>query len=213
MKQVNILAGGPPEFYPDQLFKLKGEWIGVDRGNLRLLGADITPQLAVGDFDSMTATELNQLKKKVSRVLQVNPIKDETDTELALKQANTLLHADKIDLYGMTGGRLDHFLSNLLMFLKPDFKEVAPKVRLIDRQNIILFLLPGVHHLVNIGDYKYLSFVSLGNVTELTLPDEKYRLHKQTDLYPTAYVSNEFLNSTATVSFVSGMVAVIYSRD
>ncbi len=34
------------------------DWIGIDRGTLILLEAGITPQFAVGDFDSITRREI-----------------------------------------------------------------------------------------------------------------------------------------------------------
>lgn len=211
--QVNILAGGPQQFYPEKIFNQKENWIGVDRGSLFLLRQHIVPQIAIGDFDSMSKTEFSEIKRLVPKIIQVNPIKDDTDTELAVSKAFTLLHADEVKIYGATGGRQDHFLSNFLMFLKPQFRKYAQQVQLIDRQNVFLFFNPGKHVLLKQPQYKYLSIVTLGNVGNLTLPDEKYRLHKQSDENPIAYVSNEFISEKATISFSVGMVAAIYSRD
>ncbi|AMV61430.1 Thiamin pyrophosphokinase [Pediococcus damnosus] len=211
--QVNILAGGPRQQYPENLFNQKAGWIGVDRGALILIKNHIRPQLAVGDFDSMTVQELVEVKKNCSEIIQVNPVKDDTDTELALASAFEQLHADEVHLYGATGGRLDHLLSNIFMLLKPKFNQYVEQVKIIDRQNCIYFFNAGQHCINVLPDYKYLSFVSLGKVENLTLPDEKYQLHNQSDQLPVAYVSNEFLKSTASFSFSSGTVAVIYSHD
>lgn len=213
MKLVNILAGSPqlPDLPID--FTNDVNWIGVDRGSLTLLEHGIIPTLAVGDFDSMSEDELRRVKNRVGKIIQVDPVKDDTDTELALSQAFEKYHANFVNLYGISGGRLDHFLSNFLMVLKPRFNQYAQKIKMIDQQNIIRFFKPGHHQIQAVAGYKYLSFITLGAVHELTLPDEKYRLQDQIDPYPTAYVSNEFVQPTANFSFTSGTVAVIYSRD
>lgn len=211
--QVNILAGGPQQVYPEDIFKQTKNWIGVDRGSLFLLHHHIIPCMAIGDFDSMSQSELVEIKGKVSQIIQVNPIKDDTDTELALSKAFTRFDADEVTIYGATGGRLDHFLSNFLMLLKPQFKQYAQQIRIVDRQNSLLFFNPGKHILRRQPNYKYLSFIALGNVEDLTLPDEKYKLNEQSDIYPVAYISNEFISEQATLSFSTGMVAAIYSRD
>lgn len=213
--QINVLAGGPAQQYPRKMFEQKGSWIGVDRGALVLIQHHIAPQIAVGDFDSMSVEEFSEVKNNISKIIRVNPIKDDTDTELALKAAFERLQTDtdEVHLYGMTGGRLDHLLSNIFMFLKPRFNPYIERVRLIDRQNYMRFFKAGQYTLEELSAYKYLSFVSLGNVSNLTLPDEKYQLHDQSDRFPIAYVSNEFLKSTASFSFSSGIVAVIYSHD
>ncbi|HAJ54719.1 MAG TPA: thiamine diphosphokinase, partial [Lactobacillus sp.] len=67
--------------------QLAGEWIGVDRGTLRLVKAGIKPVLAVGDFDSLTASEFQLVRERVQKIEQVPSAKDDTDTELAVKAA------------------------------------------------------------------------------------------------------------------------------
>lgn len=215
MKHLNLLVGGPTSEWPDQLAagKVSGDWIGVDRGTLRLLKMGITPLVAIGDFDSLSADELSLVKRAVTDIRQAIPEKDETDTELAITVALEEYQSDRLDIYGATGGRLDHFLANLWLVLKPRYREFAPQIRFIDRGNTITFYLPGEYELQKEADKKYLAFVPLEKVDHLKLLDEKYRLVDENVPYPISYASNEFVGETGHFSFTSGLLAVIQSRD
>ena len=57
MTTINIMAGGPHDDLPTDWQQLPGVWIGVDRGTLHLVEAGIQPDLAVGDFDSLTCEQ------------------------------------------------------------------------------------------------------------------------------------------------------------
>ena len=79
------------------------------RGSLR--NDKITP--LVGDFDSLTLSELRAVREHVKKIRQVPSEKDDTDTELAVKAALQCFSTGNVIILGATGGRLDHFLSNL----------------------------------------------------------------------------------------------------
>ncbi|GAX01134.1 thiamine diphosphokinase [Secundilactobacillus silagei] len=215
MTHLNLLVGGPTSEWPEQLSagKVSGDWIGADRGTLRLLKLGITPLVAIGDFDSLTADELKRVKGAVADIRQAKPEKDETDTQLAVTVALHEFHYDRLDIYGATGGRLDHFLANLWIVLEPRYRQFAPKIRFIDRQNTITFYAPGSYEITKEPDKKYLAFVTLEQVNNLTLPDEKYNLQGKNVTRPISYASNEFVGDTGHFSFDSGMVAVIQSKD
>lgn len=215
MKVLNLLVGGPIDLWPDDLKagRIKGNWIGIDRGNLHLIDMGIDPLVAIGDFDSLKPEELQLVKEHIHDIRQSIPEKDDTDTQLGLKVAIEEHHADRLDIYGATGGRLDHFLANLWMVLEPRFKKYAPKIRLLDRQNTITFFLPGEYEIVKEPDKKYLAFVALTPMAHLTLFDEKYKLHDYQVKRPISLASNEFVGETARFKFASGVMCVIQSKD
>lgn len=214
MKNVHILVGGPDNEVPD-LTKYQDEqtvWIGVDRGAIRLIELGIVPSYAVGDFDSISETELAYIKEKVENIVLSKAEKDETDTEIALDLA-IQLNPTNIRIFGATGGRLDHLLANLWIVLRFNFLRDAEKISLYDRQNSLHYFLPGHHKIKKEADKKYLAFVGLTPIKKLSLYDEKYQL-KQTDFpYPVSLASNEFIGDTATFSFEEGVIAVIQSKD
>ncbi|MHA8138440.1 thiamine diphosphokinase [Lactobacillaceae bacterium Scapto_B20] len=211
---LNLLVGGPTENWPKSLVnqQIKGDWIGVDRGNLRLIELGIDPLYAIGDFDSMDESELETVKQHVQNIKQSHPEKDDTDTQLGVQAALGDFHADSLDIYGATGGRIDHFLANFLMVLELRFRAYAPKIRLIDAQNTISYFLPGKHELTKEADKKYLAFVPLTTM-HLTLLDEKYQLDHFPIQNPISLASNEFVGDKAHFEFDEGVIAVIQSKD
>lgn len=213
MQRIRLLAGGPKAEWPEALQngQLEGPWAGADRGALHLLELGHTPIMAVGDFDSLSQAEANVVLPQIQDVFRSNPEKDYTDTERLVREVDAQYNPDEIEIYGATGGRIDQLLSNLFIFATSEFESIAPKVRLIDRQNDIQFYLPGEHAIAKTPGMKYVCFMPLTPVKELELIDEKYPLRWSGNPY--AWSSNEFTDSVNHFSFKTGVVAVIQSRD
>ncbi|WP_182182582.1 thiamine diphosphokinase [Lactiplantibacillus plantarum] len=209
---VNLLVGGPTANYPADLTTIPGPWVGADRGALRLVKRGIQPVMVVGDFDSIDAAELQTVKDALVGAIVVKPDQDHTDTQLAIKSILEQLQPDEVHLYGATGGRLDHLLANMWLVLDPVFRQWAPQIKLIDKQNSVRFFLPGDYQITKEADKRYLAFVPLMPM-HLTLPDEKYQLDAAYNAYPISWASNEFSGNTGHFSFDVGVLAVIQSRD
>ncbi|ALO04064.1 thiamine diphosphokinase [Lactiplantibacillus paraplantarum] len=209
---VNLLVGGPTANYPADLTTIPGPWVGADRGALRLVKRGIQPVMVVGDFDSINSTELQAVKDALVGAVVVKPDQDHTDTQLALKSIFEQLRPDEVHLYGATGGRLDHLLANIWLVLDPVFRQWAPQIKIIDKQNTIQFFLPGDYQITKEADKRYLAFVPLMPM-HLTLPDEKYQLDAAYNAYPISWASNEFSGNVGHFSFDAGVLAVIQSRD
>lgn len=209
---VNLLVGGPTANYTADLTTIPGPWVGADRGALRLVKRGIQPVMVVGDFDSIDAAELQTVKDALVGAVVVKPDQDHTDTQLAIKSIFEQLQPDEVHLYGATGGRLDHLLANMWLVLDPVFRQWAPQIKLIDKQNSVRFFLPGDYQITKEADKRYLAFVPLMPM-HLTLPDEKYQLDAAYNAYPISWASNEFSGNTGHFSFDAGVLAVIQSRD
>lgn len=141
-------------------------FIGVDRGTEKLLEQRITPSFAIGDFDSITHPEILDTITEI----QTLPVrKDDTDTQAAVEWAIEK-GFDEIDIYGATGGRLDHFIAVLILLeLHKDIK-----IRIIDEQNEILLLTPGTHKITS-GGYKYFSLFALDKAA-VTITGAEYNV-------------------------------------
>ncbi|MFC6289223.1 thiamine diphosphokinase [Levilactobacillus angrenensis] len=210
----NLLVGGPKANWPvDLTEKIVGPWIGVDRGTLRLIEHNVQPVAAIGDFDSLAAPELQRVRRNVKDIRQSQPEKDFTDTQMAVSVAFGDYGAEQVDIYGATGGRLDHFLANLFIVLEPQYKRYANRIRLIDKQNTISFYLPGHYQLRKEPDKNYLAFIPLTSIDHLSLLDEKYQLHDEPIPYPISLASNEFVGETGEFQFDTGVLCVIQSCD
>lgn len=218
--EVNLLVGGPLSELPDDFqkslrsVKEKQIWVGADRGALRLVQWGIKPTLAIGDFDSVTPSELEQVVKSSQEVI-IRPLKDEvTDTELAIRFImERFPNLTRLNIYGATGARLDQMLANLLFVLKPEFQSILQKVKLFDRFNAITFYGPGSHTLNKLPEMKYLAFIPLIAVENLTLIDQKYTLNQANFPFPVALSSNEFVEEQSHFTFTKGIICVIQSKD
>lgn len=213
---INILAGGPEEFLPE-LLEYNEEnsiWVGVDRGVFTLIKRGITPNLAFGDFDSVTQEELKEIERKVKNLAKFSPEKDETDMELAVNWAIEQ-NPERIRLFGATGGRLDHLFANVQLLLKPVYLELSVQIEIIDAQNNIYLKGKGTHQIKKIKERKYISFVPVTpSVTALTLVGFKYPLNDcHIPMGSTLCISNELIDDYGTFSFTEGILMVIRSRD
>ncbi|MDZ5474385.1 thiamine diphosphokinase [Bacillus sp. 31A1R] len=213
---INILAGGPIDLLPslEKYDKENIVWVGVDRGVFTLIQKGIIPQYAFGDFDSVSSEELAVIREQVGDLQKFSPEKDETDMELAinwaLQQEPTL-----IQLFGATGGRLDHLFANVQLLLKPILQNINTEMEIIDNKNTIYIRSAGEHSIQKMNDRKYISFVPVsGAISRLTLVGFKYPLKDcHIPLGSTLCISNELINDYGTFSFTEGILMVIRSRD
>ncbi|MBS9334490.1 thiamine diphosphokinase [Fructobacillus sp. M1-13] len=217
--RINILAGGPKENWPADLFKKPGDWVGADRGALFLMEAGIEPLFAVGDFDSVSDDERQRLiAYQKEREMTIYPAhKDYTDTALAVRYAMAA-GADDIVLYGATGGRLDHELSNLTIplldsFLPQDgFSSLVGRFSIVDCRNTISYL-DAEHNVVEkLPGHHYLGFMPLGIVDNFSILDAEYPLTIKENS-GIMYSSNEFIGELVHVSIDRGIVLVTQSTD
>ncbi|OIK13983.1 thiamine diphosphokinase [Bacillus sp. MUM 116] len=213
---INILAGGPEEDLPDlDLYSDENViWVGVDRGVYQLLKRNITPEIAFGDFDSVTPGELDFIEGKVNKLNRFEPEKNETDMELALDWAINQ-NPDKIRLFGATGGRLDHLFANVQLLIHSLLKQNQLSIHIIDRSNEVWVKEPGSYKIEKKSDKKYISFIPVTpNVENLTLEGFKYPLKNQhISLGSTLCISNELISDHGTFSFSEGILIVIRSHD
>lgn len=188
--------------------------IAADSGYLtaRRLGA--VPELLLGDLDSLdrsmvTDAELEKLEKMI-----VSPIKDDTDTQLAVDTALSR-GAERIFIIGGLGGRLDHTLSSV--FLLEYIKAAGADCLMTDGRNRVRILCAD-GELTNLSvkrGYKYLSLVSLTDKSlDVSVSGVFYPLDgvELTRLYSYA-VSNEITAELAVISLTRGRLLVIESRD
>ncbi|MDF2613593.1 MAG: thiamine pyrophosphokinae [Clostridia bacterium] len=184
--------------------------ICADNGMKHARHLGVSPDLIVGDFDSTPLGDLQYFKDKNVPIEALSPIKDETDTEIALDRAIER-GAKQVDLYGGLGTRMDHSLANVHLLYKALRKGVRASlmnpyntVTLIDksatiygRKGDIVSLLP------------FSAEVSGIHTTNLGYPLKEGTLLAGKPLG----VSNYMLKQTASISIKQGLLLVIQSRD
>lgn len=220
MKAIALL-GGPQEEWPQTLVAdikkahKKGTLImASDRGSLFLLELGIIPDVALGDYDSLSDSERQRVEKEVKDMRYSNPIKDFTDSEMLFYAAFIDYKVDTLTVYGATGGRLDHFLVNMYAVLKAPFNRFKERIEFIDNQNIVRFFENGKHLIPYNAEYKYLGIGALTAAKDFSIKNARYDLAPVDLSVPTMYSSNEYFNKqTIEVSCSVGTLIVINSRD
>ena len=173
--------------------------IAADVGHLAAQKLHISPDMILGDFDSSKMPHTN------AEILKVPAEKDETDTMLACKVA-VERGATELLILGGTGGRADHFLSNL--FLLESLCDNGITVSLTDGENTLRILRDETVTVPNRNGY--FSLFALDTCT-VTIRECKYPLAEYTLTRTNPFaVSNEVVGDAATVT-VKGKVILCES--
>lgn len=180
--------------------------ICADGGYRHAVALAVTPDLIIGDMDSCTL----QLPGNVE-VKKCSPIKDETDTFMALKEGLSRGFCDFL-LFGAMGGRLDHTIANISLLLYA-LQHNANAV-MYDERTEVKFLRPGKHVIDGTNAQYFSLFAFDGAVKGITLTGAKYPLYEaQLECSVALGISNEFLERQVEISFVSGSLLVIVNRN
>ena len=210
---VVVTAGGPVSELPDFSLWPSAAFIGVDAGTVVLLDRGIQPSAATGDFDSVSVEEMTKIEELFPGLDRAAAEKDETDTELALEKAMEF-SPETVVITGVTGGRLDHYMSALHAIYNYQQKFPETEFVLVNRQNRIRFLDPGIHRVLPDPRYRYMSFYPFAQeVRGFKLKNFKYEVDGEVIPFgSTRFISNE-LETEGIVSFESGSCVMIESSD
>ncbi|MFA6110598.1 MAG: thiamine diphosphokinase [Candidatus Latescibacterota bacterium] len=209
-KSVAIVAHSNIEWVSKADLKPYSFIIGVDRGAFVLLQKGITPDVAIGDFDSVTKKEMEEIRIKVTKVQQYPKDKDQTDLELAVTHALTL-HPGEITLFGTTGGRLDQSLAALHLLRTIHEQKCVAMMK--DEHNL-LTLVSGKCKIEKNKQFPYFSVLPASDEIVVSIfgcqyPLVKHRMKKGTTLG----VSNVIVSSDAEIHVHEGTAYCICSRD
>jgi thiamine pyrophosphokinase len=151
-------------------------------------------------------------------MITLNPIKDDTDTEFAIRTA-IKKGATSINLLSATGSRLDHVLGNIeLLGIALNHQNTdgsTVQMDIVDPHNRISMIDAPME--IKKKDC-FGGYVSLLPVTPevkgLTIRGFKYPLHHHTlKKFTSLGISNEIVESVATIDFIEGILLVIESQD
>lgn len=189
----------------------------------------------MGDYDSVSREVLeayrspNHCGRKAVEFIQYPPEKDATDLDLALDWA-VEQYPEEIVILGATGGRLDHFLANVNILMKP--LSMGIPAYLVDGQNRLYLLdaahaskrIPGGEDGLFVHTFQreeihgeYISFLPLTErVRNVTLRGFRYELDGQDMVLGSSLgVSNELAEGReiATVDFSEGILIAVESGE
>lgn len=204
---IAIIAGGDVADTSLTQVKRSDIVIGVDRGAWWVLKRGIVPTYAIGDFDSVLESELAEIKLCSPNVVQYKREKDESDLELGLLLAVSLEPAT-VDVYGALGSRFDHSLAGI--FLLEQFRDIDITYR--NKHNELCLITN--QKIIKKDKFRYCSFISLTDRSEITLDGFKYPLTKGTlKRSQSLGVSNEIIHHEATITVHTGKILCIKSKD
>ena len=180
--------------------------VAADGGARHMEVLGLSPDVIVGDLDSIDPALLSRLQEKGADVEQHPAAKDATDLELAIARA-VRDGATEILLLGAVGGRLDQTIANLLILAQQDLS--VPLA--IAEGDQMARVLRGRQSVTLVGPTGgYVSAVALSEeVTGVTYRGLEYPLKNATlRLGSTRGVSNTLASSPAQISIESGILLV-----
>ncbi len=217
-KDYYIFTGG--QVFADSLEELRvaprenDMIVAADSGYLSAKRLGVVPGLLLGDLDSLDMESAGDVELDMLEKIIVPPVKDDTDTQLAVDTA-LKRGAERIFIIGGLGGRLDHTLSSV--FLLEYIASKGAEVIMTDGRNRVhIICADGEEKSISVEPvFKYLSLISLTDkcegvsVSGVYYPLDSVELTRQ---YSYA-VSNEITDVCAKVTLKQGRMLVIESRD
>lgn len=176
---------------------------GIDQAHRLGLIVDV----AIGDFDSVSAAGLRRAEQQGARVERHPADKDMTDFELALGAAVELGVASATVLGG-EGGRLDHLVANALVMASPRYSDVD--LTAVGGGGARLHVVRRTRRISGVAD-EYVTLLAVNGpavgivTTGLLYPLNGGRL----DPGSSRGVSNQLTGVEATVSVESGVLLAI----
>ena len=179
----------------------------ADGGARHALALGLTPNVIIGDLDSVTF-DLQPLTEKGVQVIQHPTDKNETDLELAIDHAVSL-NPDQILILAALGGRMDQTLANIALL--SNIQLAACNIKLTDSVEEIFFCRDQAKVEGRSGDI--ISLIPWqGEVTGVFTENLRWHLHHET-LYPdkTRGISNEMTADVATITIQSGLLLIVHT--
>ena len=177
--------------------------IGVDSGVKHLNKFAITPDLIIGDLDSIDKNLLTESAKKNIEIIKYPKNKDQTDFEIALDYAQKL-EFESIDIIGGENGEIDHLLS---IFMTISINKCSNKTTWFYGKQKILFNPKSIS--INLN--QIFSLIPLSNIKNLNISGAKWNLqNKNIDFGSTRTLRNESVERLIKISCDEGKYCIIY---
>jgi len=204
-----IFAGGNAPLPHLSQFLPHAQWkIAADSGLDHALSLGVTPDVVVGDSDSVSEEALTMAHSLDIEFISAPTDKDFTDTELALSHA-VHLGAQKIVVISAGGGRFDHAYGLLASLFHPEWAHIQIEA-FIDTAHVFALHGPSSLHILG----KQNSLVALhamnGIAHGISTEGLRWQLRNES-LAPwvSRGVSNELIGTSGNISLQSGALLVV----
>ncbi|HEY7105666.1 MAG TPA: thiamine diphosphokinase [Acidimicrobiia bacterium] len=202
-----VFAGGdPPPPHATDGLPVADLIVAADSGLHHAIALGYRVDVVVGDLDSADPAALDAAVASGASIVRHPEAKDATDLDLALDVARRE-GCNRVIVVGGHGGRLDHFVANILLLASPRLARIDVEARVGDARVFVvrtrceLTGRPGdVCTLLPLGG------PALGVRTE----NLRFPLRGETlDAGSTRGVSNQLLSSSASVALDAGVLLAI----
>lgn len=187
-------------------FEFEGDSIkiGIDRGAFLSLENEIKLDYAIGDFDSCSSSEKDEILHNVPNVFKLNPIKDDTDTKHAYEMFKKQDDISFVILGGTQGKRIEHFYANLELVMKDK------RIQMLD-DNSLIFKAEKSFDIYK-SQYRYYSFFPIKNTAVLSLSGFKYDVEESSiEIGQGLTISNELKGDKGRVEIIHGPLLCVFS--
>lgn len=196
-----IVANG---IFSSQLPTEAGDLIIAANGGVRhCLDFGLKPSVAIGDFDSLSDNDIQELNKLGTKLVQYPARKDSTDLELAIKFAAEK-GVDHIIILAALGSRWDQTIANILLPIM--FPHI--KLSLIDGTQEIHYIHNGQRLVINGQSGDTVSLIPLcGNASGITIDGFEYPMDEdRLFLGSTRGISNVLTGSSGSIFVKNGIL-------
>lgn len=176
--------------------------IAADAGYKYLLEAEITPDMVVGDFDTLKYVPDHP------NIVQLKPEKDITDTWEAVTKGFEKGYKE-FHLYACMGGRVEHSIANFQLL--SHIAEEGGRGYLYDDRSIIT-VIKDSEISFKARENGFISVFSLSDTSiGVEISGLKYEIKdaKLINSFPLG-VSNEFIGKPAKISVKNGTLLIVY---
>lgn len=184
--------------------------ICADSGIDHALSLGLTPHVFLGDMDSVSQSALASSQHESWTVISYDPLKDQTDTELALQYASNRGFRNITLLWG-SGDRIDHVLGVLAALSHESLSSVQNLVAWIGADRVQLLHGPRTHNdQVLVGTT--VSLMPLGpSVTGVSTNGLQWNLDREILAAQSSRgVSNIANQTNINIDIETGVLAVVY---
>eukprot|EP00050_Salpingoeca_kvevrii_P008857 m.305528 g.305528 ORF g.305528 m.305528 type:complete len:222 (+) comp17941_c0_seq1:91-756(+) len=211
MTKFAVLLGGPIVATPQLRSVVAGaRIIAADSGVRHAAALRVVPELWIGDFDSSDEELCRQYADLPREVL--NPDKDATDGELALRRALSLGARELVVIGAFGGARTDHTIVHMTMACRLAIEHVVPIV-LTSGAEEALPLVPGTEMSLDLPAGTVFSIVAFSAITNIAICGGRWALdHIDVPFGSSLLVSNEAAGGPLCVSLEAGTALLMIQR-
>ncbi len=202
LPQKIVIVGNGEDWKREKIisFCQKSDYIiAADNGLSLLHRFDITPDLIIGDLDSVPPS---LLKHYHQIPVEKHPIKkDFTDSELCIKKA-IAMNPKEILLLAMTGNYFDHSYASIINLFRNYQTDIKMEVI---TSNSVIFPVTGKMALLKMKGRRF-SLFPLSIIKRFTMVGAQYQFSKK-NLTTTDYsISNVIIDDKLEINFKEGML-------